>query len=290
MDGWSCEQVDEIVMVGGSTRIPMVQKMVSDFFGGKQLCKRVNPDEVVAQGAAVQAEILSQRSSKKLDNVVLLDVTPLSLGTDVEGDLMSIVVPRNSPIPIKKTEVFFTVRDNQTAITNPIYEGERARASENNLLGKFTLKNLPPRPRREVKEAVTFEIDEDGILKVSAEHEETENRESITLTNNGSLSDKEIERMIEEAKQYEEQDRAYRARAKARNDLLDYAYSMRKEANADSGSLKQRDKDRILKAASRVIEWVEANPDASKETYEMERQKLQSNRSSRLGWMLNSIF
>ena len=270
----NCEQVDEIVMVGGSTRIPKVQKMVSEFFGGKELCKSVNPDEVVAQGAAIQAAIMSGSSSEKLEDVVLHDVTPVSLGIQVKFGLMSVVVPRNSPIPIKKEKNFQTKRDNQTLIRFPVYEGERPNTRDNNLLGEFALSNLPALPRGEVKPVVTFEIDENGILKVSAVHKETGNRGDITITNTGCLSEMEVEKMIDQARQFKEQDDAYRARSDARNDLLDYAYSLRNKVNNYSGSLKQPDKDRILREAFRLIDWAEANPDVSKETFELKKKRL----------------
>ena len=263
-------------MVGGSTRIPKVQKMVSEFFGGKELCRKVDPDEVVAEGAAIQAKMVFGSSSEKLNDVVLVDATPLSLGIEINDDEMSIVVPRNSSIPIKKTKLYQTRYDNQTAICNPIYEGERPSTKDNHFLGKFTLENLPARPKGEVKNNVTFEIDENGILKVSAEHEETGNRESITLTNNGRLSEAEVQDKIQEAQKFEEQDNAFRARAKAKNDLLDYAYSMRNKARTDSGSLRRRDKNRILTEASTFIDWVDANPEASREEYEGKKEQLES--------------
>ena len=270
-----CEQVDEIVMVGGSTRIPKVQKMVSEFFEGKELCKEVNPDEVVAEGAAIQAALLSGDPSQSLQGKEIHNVIPLSLGTEIVNDKMFIFVPRNSPIPIRKEKFMYTVHDNQTAIRNSIYEGERANSKDNHFLGKFTLKGLPARPKGKVKELVTFTIDEDGTLNVSALHEETGKKESITLTNNGRLSEAEVQDKIQEAQKFEEQDNAFRARVKAKNDLLDYAYSMRNRARTDSGSLSERDKDRILTEASKRIDWVDANPEASREEYEGKKEQLE---------------
>ena len=270
-------------MVGGSTRIPKVQKMVSEFFGGKELCKNVNPDEVVAQGAAIHAAKICGDPSGKLQDMVLDDVTPLSLGVSINEGEMSIVVPRNSPTPIRKEKSYQTRNDNQTSIYIPVYEGERARVRDNNLLGEFTLKNLPARPRGQVKYLVTFMIDEDGILKVSAMHQETGNRECITIENTGCLSQREIENMIEQAKHYQEQDNLFRARTIAKNGLLDYAYDMRSRARMSPASLSQRDRDRIITATSEVIEWVDVNPDATKETYDTKKQQLEFTCSPILG-------
>ena len=269
-----CEQVDEIVMVGGSTRIPKVQKMVSEFFEGKQLCKQVNPDEAVAEGAAIQAAKICGDPSTKLQDLVVQNVTPLSLGISMNDNEMGIIVPRNSPIPTKKARIFRTRFDNQISICNRVYEGERARASDNHFLGMFTLRDLPARPRGEVKNKVTFIIDEDGTLNATAEHEETGNKECITFTNNGRLSETEVQNMIQQAQQLEEQDNAYRAQSKAKNALLDYAYSMRKRVRIDPGLLNEQDKDWILTEASRQIDWVYANPDATRETYQMRRDQL----------------
>ena len=262
-------------MVGGSTRIPKVQKMVSEFFGGKELCRKVDPDEVVAEGAAIQAKMVFGSSSEKLNDVVLVDATPLSLGIEVKGDQMSVVVPRNSSIPIKKTKLYRTSYDNQTVMPNRMYEGERPSTKDNHLLGEFRLEGLPPRPKGEVKELVTFEIDENGILNVTALHEETGKKESITLTNNGRLSEAEVQNKVQEAQKFEDQDNAFRARVKAKNDLLDYAYSMRNKARTDSGSLRRRDKNRILTEASKRIDWVDANPEASREEYEVKKEQLE---------------
>ena len=261
-------------MVGGSTRIPKVQKLVSEFFGGKEVCKEVNPDEVVAEGAAIQAALLSDEPGEKLQGKQVCNVTPLSLGTDVNGTEMSVIVPRNSRIPIMKTQVFATACDGQTAMRNQVYEGERASTKDNNLLGEFTLKDLPPRPRGENVELVTFIVDEDGTLSVTAIHVETGKMEFITIENNGRLSETEIQDMIQQAQKLEEQDNEFRALAKAKNELLDLAYSMRNRARTDSGSLSERDKDRILTEASKRIDWVDANPGASIQEYNTRRDQL----------------
>ena len=263
-------------MVGGSTRIPKVQKMVSEFFGGKELCKSVNPDEAVAQGAAIQAAIISGSSNKNLEDVVLHDVTPLSLGIQVEGELMSTIIRRHSPVPIWKEQVYKTAHDNQTSALIQVFEGERPNTADNNLLGHFTLRNLPALPRGEVSLPVTFEVDENGILKVSAMHKETGKKGDITITNDkGRLSETEIAIMIDQARQFKDHDDAYRARADARNELLNYAYSMRNKARTGMDSVSQSDKDRAIQVANEAISWVDAAPSATREQYERKNQQLQ---------------
>ncbi|XP_020996993.2 heat shock 70 kDa protein 4-like [Arachis duranensis] len=248
--------IDDVVLVGGSSRIPKVQQLLQEFFQGKNLCKGLNLDEAVAYGAAVQAALLSE-GFKNVPNVVLHDVTPLSLGVYTKFDVMRIVIPRNSSIPIKKKETYRTTVDNQSGACIRVYEGERARASDNNLLGRFMLSGIPPAPRGHPV-MICFNIDEDGILNVSADEETTGNRNEITITNDkGRMSAKEIARLIQEAKTYEAEDTEFLEKARAMNDLDDYVYKKRKtleDMEKDNEKINDKNKkkisDAILKSKS----------------------------------------
>ncbi|XP_052115971.1 heat shock cognate 70 kDa protein-like isoform X2 [Arachis duranensis] len=240
--------IHEVVLVGGSSRIPKVQQLLQEFFQGKNLFKALNPDEAVAYGAALQAALLSE-GFKNVPNVVVCDVTPLSLGICEKVDIMSIEIPRNSSIPIKKKTKYGTVVDNQSFARVFVYEGERARASDNNLLGRFVLSGIPPAPRGHPI-MICFNIDEDGILNVSAEEETTGKSNEITITNDkGRMSAKEIARLIQEAKIYEAEDREFLEKDGAMNDLDDYVYKMRK-ALEDIEMDKEKIGDAIVKAKS----------------------------------------
>jgi len=224
--------VDDVVLVGGSSRIPKVQQLLQDFFKGKDLCSSINPDEAVAYGAAVQAALLCE-GIKNVPNLVLQDVTPLSLGVSIVGDVMSVVIPRNTSIPVKKTKTYVTIEDNQSCVSIEVYEGERMIASENNLLGLFNL-SVRRAPRGlPIKEC--FTIDADGILNVSAEEETSGNKKDITITNeNGRLSSEEIERMIQEAEHFKAEDMKHVKKVRAMNALNDYLYDMKKVMKDDS--------------------------------------------------------
>ncbi|AES78199.1 putative Heat shock protein 70 family [Medicago truncatula] len=227
--------VDDAVLVGGSSRIPKVQQLLKEFFNWKDICVSINPDEAVAYGAAVQAALLCEATEKSL-NLVLRDVTPLSLGTLVRGDLLSVVIPRNTPIPVKKTKNYYTTKDDLSYVSVRVYEGERLKASENNLLGKFRF-SIPPAPRGQIPIKVCFSIDFDGILNVSATEDTCGNRQEITITNEkGRLSTEEIERMIQEAENFKDEDMKFKKKVKAMNDLDDYLYTMRKVMKDDSVS------------------------------------------------------
>ncbi|XP_057436411.1 heat shock cognate 70 kDa protein-like [Lotus japonicus] len=220
--------IDDVVLVGGSSRIPKVQELLKDFFKGKELCKGINPDEAVAYGAAVQAALLSECAIKNFPNLVLLDITPLSLGWRLKRDHMSVVIPRNTTIPIKMTKDYVTVEDNQSIVLIEVYEGERTRASDNNLLGSFHLSGLPPAPRGHPI-YVCFAIDENGILTVSAEEKTTGNKNETTITNETNrLSAKEFRRMIQEAEDHEVDDMKFKNKVTAMNDLDLYLYNMNK--------------------------------------------------------------
>jgi L1 cell adhesion molecule like protein len=236
--------VDDVVLVGGSSRIPKVKQLLQEFFKGKEICKSINPDEAVAYGAAVQAALLSD-GVKSVPYLTLKDVTPLSLGTSLKGDIMSVVIPRNTTIPVKKETVYVTIIDDQSSVEIDVYEGERMVASENNLLGLFELS--VPRAPRGLRIHVCFTIDVDGILNVSAEEESSGNKKSITITNeNGRLSREEIERMIQEAEYFKAQDMKFKEKVKAINALEDYLYNMNKVMKDDSVSSKITSVDKLM--------------------------------------------
>ncbi|WAR58336.1 hypothetical protein PtB15_5B570 [Puccinia triticina] len=216
-------KVEDIVLVGGSTRIPKIQSLVSDFFGGRQLNKSINPDEAVAYGAAVQAAVLTGQTSEKTADLLLLDVAPLSLGVAMQGDVFGVVVPRNTPIPTNKSRTFTTVEDNQSTVTFPVYEGERVTCKENRLLGEFELSGITPQPRGQAELVCTFEVDANGLLKVSALDRTSGRRANITITNSvGRLSSAEIDQMIKDAESFKQADKEFSAKHEAKQELESY--------------------------------------------------------------------
>uniref|UniRef100_A0A7N2MFR2 Heat shock cognate 70 kDa protein n=1 Tax=Quercus lobata TaxID=97700 RepID=A0A7N2MFR2_QUELO len=270
--------VHAVVLSGGSSRIPKVQQLLQDFFDGKELCKSLNPDEAVAYGAAVQAAILTGIRNEKLQDLVLLDVTPLSLGVSVKGTEMSIVIPRNTAIPTEK-EGYYTVSDNQTSALISIYEGERARTCDNNLLGQFNLSGIPPAPRGVARINVCFNIDTNGILNVSAKEMTTGVTGNITITNDKArLSSEEINIMVQDAETYKAEDDEHRKKVKAKDALESYTYNMRNAINNEKigAKLAPKSKKEIKDAIEQVIEWLDGLQLVDSEEYEGKLKKLES--------------
>ncbi|XP_061434588.1 endoplasmic reticulum chaperone BiP [Lethenteron reissneri] len=269
--------IDEIVLVGGSTRIPKIQQLVKELFNGKEPSRGINPDEAVAYGAAVQAGVLSGEDNT--GDLVLLDVCPLTLGIETVGGVMTKLIPRNTVVPTKKSQIFSTAADNQPTVTIQVFEGERPMTKDNHLLGKFDLTGIPPAPRGVPQIEVTFEIDVNGILRVSAEDKGTGNKNKITITNDQNrLTPEEIERMVSDAERFADDDKRVKERVEARNELESYAYSLKNQIGDKEklgGKLSDEDRETVEKAVEDKIAWLEGHQEADTDDFKAQKKELE---------------